>query len=117
MQGDTISAIATAQGEGGIGIIRLSGGEALAVADKMFRPASGKSILDYPSHRAVYGTVVDEEGRTVDETMAIIMKAPSETALQKSKRLIIKVITASIWICLCVITTEPSKTVHLWPTR
>ena len=76
MQGDTISAIATAQGEGGIGIIRLSGGEALTVADKMFRPASGKSILDYPSHRAVYGTVVDEEGRTVDEAMAIIMKAP-----------------------------------------
>ena len=76
MQGDTISAIATAQGEGGIGIVRISGEKALAVADKMFLPASGRRILDYPSHRAVYGRIIDEAGRTVDEAMAIIMKAP-----------------------------------------
>ena len=76
MQGDTISAIATAQGEGGIGIVRISGEKALAVADNMFLPASGRRILDYPSHRAVYGRIIDEAGRTVDEAMAIIMKAP-----------------------------------------
>ncbi len=76
MQGDTISAIATAQGEGGIGIVRISGEKALAVADKMFLPASGRRILDYPSHRAVYGRIIDEAGRTVDEAMSIIMKAP-----------------------------------------
>ena len=76
MQGDTISAIATAQGEGGIGIVRISGEKALAVADNMFLPASGRRILDYPSHRAVYGRIIDEAGWTVDEAMAIIMKAP-----------------------------------------
>lgn len=76
MQGDTISAIATAQGEGGIGIIRLSGSQAMEIAARMFQPASNKALTDYPTHRAVYGRIVDEEGRTVDEAMAIIMKAP-----------------------------------------
>ena len=76
MQGDTISAIATAQGEGGIGIIRLSGDKAVEVAAKMFRPASGKALTEYESHRAVYGRIVDAEGRTVDEAMVLLMKAP-----------------------------------------
>ena len=76
MQGDTISAIATAQGEGGIGIIRLSGERAIAIADKMFKPASGRTLNAYESHRAVYGRIVDEDGQTVDEAMALIMKAP-----------------------------------------
>lgn len=76
MQGDTISAIATAQGEGGIGIIRLSGEKAVEVAAKMFRPASGKDLTAYESHRAVYGRIVDAEGRTVDEAMVLLMKAP-----------------------------------------
>ena len=76
MQGDTISAIATAQGEGGIGIIRLSGEQAIAVAEKMFRPASGKALSDYASHRAVYGRIVDEAGQVIDEAMVLMMKAP-----------------------------------------
>ena len=76
MQGDTISAIATAQGEGGIGIIRLSGDKAVEVAAKMFRPASGKALTEYESHRAIYGRIVDAEGRTVDEAMVLLMKAP-----------------------------------------
>ena len=76
MQGDTISAIATAQGEGGIGIIRLSGEQALEIAGKMFRPASGKALDSYASHRAVYGRIVDEDERTVDEAMVLIMKGP-----------------------------------------
>ena len=76
MQGDTISAIATAQGEGGIGIIRLSGERAIAIADKMFKPASGRTLTAYESHRAVYGRIMDEDGQTIDEAMALIMKAP-----------------------------------------
>ena len=76
MQGDTISAIATAQGEGGIGIIRLSGEQAIAIAEKMFRPAGGKALSDYASHRAVYGRIVDEAGQVIDEALVLIMKAP-----------------------------------------
>ena len=44
-QGDTISAIATAMGEGGIGIIRVSGERAMAVATAVFQPASGRRLL------------------------------------------------------------------------
>ena len=76
MQGDTISAIATAQGEGGIGIIRLSGDRAIEIAAGLFQPASGKNLTDYESHRAIYGRIVDQEGRTVDEAITLIMKAP-----------------------------------------
>ncbi|MCR5758314.1 MAG: tRNA uridine-5-carboxymethylaminomethyl(34) synthesis GTPase MnmE [Selenomonas sp.] len=76
MQGDTISAIATAQGEGGIGIIRLSGQQAITIATRMFRPVSGKSLNEYESHRAVYGNIIDEEKQIVDEALALIMKAP-----------------------------------------
>lgn len=75
-QGDTISAIATPPGEGGIGIIRISGEKALAVADTVFRAASGKKLRDYETQRAVYGHIVAPDGQVVDEAMALIMKAP-----------------------------------------
>ena len=46
---DTIAAIATAPGEGGIGIIRISGSNALPVAEEIFQSVSGKDITDYES--------------------------------------------------------------------
>ena len=76
MQGDTISAIATPQGEGGIGIIRLSGDKAIEIAAKLFRPASGRELTSYESHRAVYGRIVDVDGRIIDEAITLVMKAP-----------------------------------------
>lgn len=75
-QGDTISAIATPPGEGGIGIIRISGENALKVADTVFRAVSGRKIRDYETQRAAFGHIVDSEGKVVDEAMALIMKAP-----------------------------------------
>ncbi len=75
-QEDTISAIATAGGEAGIGIVRISGRTALSVADRIFRAKNGKRLSDMESHRAVYGTVTDDEGRPVDEAMALIMRSP-----------------------------------------
>ena len=76
MQGDTISAIATAQGEGGIGIIRLSGDQAVEIAAKLFQPVSGRKLTDYETHRAIYGRIIDEDGRIIDEAIALLMKAP-----------------------------------------
>ncbi|WP_425061468.1 tRNA uridine-5-carboxymethylaminomethyl(34) synthesis GTPase MnmE [Sporomusa carbonis] len=74
---DTISAIATAIGEGGIGIVRLSGGKALAIADKLFIAKSGKQASTFPSHHVVYGKIVDpDSGETVDEVILITMRAP-----------------------------------------
>lgn len=76
MELDTISAIATAEGMGGIGIIRLSGDKAIAVASLMFKPASGKRLDSYATHQAVFGYIIDDGGEVVDEALAIIMRAP-----------------------------------------
>ena len=75
-QGDTISAIATPQGEGGIGVIRISGEHALKTAGKVFRAKNGKPLVMAGSHRAVYGHIVDEAGKVIDEALALVMLAP-----------------------------------------
>lgn len=74
-QEETIAAIATPLGVGGIGILRLSGETAIAVADAMFRPRRGGRLGDRPSHRAVYGDIVEGD-RAVDEAIALLMRAP-----------------------------------------
>ena len=74
---DTISAIATAPGEGGIGIIRLSGEKAVSIAYKIFRPHSAKSLQEYGNRVAVYGKVYDEHGHIIDEAICIVMNAPN----------------------------------------
>ena len=58
MQNDTIAAIATPPGIGGIGVIRVSGSEAFAVVQPLFRQAGGRSDIP-PSHQLTYGRIVD----------------------------------------------------------
>ncbi len=72
---DTIAAIATAPGEGGIGIIRLSGSNALDIANKMFRPLYRDSIGDYAVRTLIYGNIYDE-GIVLDEVLLAYMKGP-----------------------------------------
>ena len=76
IQEDTISAVTTAPGNAAIGIVRISGADALQIADKMFFAASGKKLETYPSHTMVYGFVRDREGRDIDEVLTVYMKAP-----------------------------------------
>ncbi len=71
----TIAAIATAPGEGGVAIVRLSGPEALQMADAMFRCA-GRRPSERPSHTVVHGHVVDAHGVDLDEALLLIMRAP-----------------------------------------
>ena len=72
---DTIAAIATPPGEGGISVIRISGRDAFAVADKAF---VGKSTLSTsPSHTAHFGRIVDAQGGYVDEVVAVTFKGPN----------------------------------------
>ena len=72
---ETIAAIATAYGEGGIGIVRISGPEAFAILGKVFVKAGSGDIQ---TRRATFGKVIDTEtGNTVDEALAIYMKAPA----------------------------------------
>lgn len=80
MKTDTIAAIATALSESGIGIIRISGEEAIETADRIFRTKSGKKILkNVESHTIHYGFIVDtkeSDEKIIDEVMVSVMKAP-----------------------------------------
>lgn len=73
---DTICAIATAQG-GAIGIIRVSGPDAIAAADKIFRPKSGgKPLAERKPYTIAFGDITDGGGETVDEVLVSIFRAP-----------------------------------------
>lgn len=73
---DTIAAISTPPGEGAISIVRLSGEEAIAIADRIFQ-AGNKTLAQVPSHTIHYGHIVDpEESRLMDEVMLSVMKKP-----------------------------------------
>jgi tRNA modification GTPase len=75
---DTIAAVATAYGEGGIGIVRLSGEDAKKILDKIFVPRQKQYKESIVNKRLYYGHVVDpESGQTVDEVLAAYMKAPA----------------------------------------
>ena len=70
---DTIAAIATAPGQGGIAIVRVSGDMAEDILRRIFRPVGGKHPL--PTHLLTYGYIVEDTER-IDECMAVIMRAP-----------------------------------------
>lgn len=74
---DTIAAIATPLGEGGLAVIRLSGPAALAVADKCFVPVGKSSVKPSaaPTHTLQYGQIM-RQGVTVDEVLVAVMRAP-----------------------------------------
>ena len=77
MLDDTIAAIATPLGEGGLAVMRISGPQALAVADKSFLPAGKHSLKpsDAPSHTIHYGKIVRGD-KTVDEVLLAVLRAP-----------------------------------------
>lgn len=73
---DTIVAISTPSGQGGIGIIRLSGKDAFGIAAKMFRSCRSKKFSSFKSYTAHYGWVVTQDEKTVDEVLVTVMKSP-----------------------------------------
>lgn len=73
---DTIAAISTAPGVGGIGIIRVSGLDAVEIVDKVFKAASKKTLKEAPSHTIHYGHILNKDGRVIDEVLVMLMKAP-----------------------------------------
>ncbi|MDA8422483.1 MAG: tRNA uridine-5-carboxymethylaminomethyl(34) synthesis GTPase MnmE [Nitrospiraceae bacterium] len=75
---DTICAVSTPPGEGGIGIIRISGKDAIGIAAIVFRPGRKKKLEAAPTHSLHYGRIVDpSSGEAVDETLVTIMRAPA----------------------------------------
>ena len=73
---DTIAAISTPIGIGGIGIIRVSGKEAISIVDKIFRAANKKSLYEVNSHTITYGHIVSQSGKVLDEVLIMLMKGP-----------------------------------------
>ncbi len=75
---DTIAAISTPIGRGGIGIVRMSGPEALSIAEKVFNPAKKTAIAGAQAFSIMYGSIVDPaSGKAIDEALVSVMRAPS----------------------------------------
>ena len=72
---DTVAAISTALGEGGIGIVRLSGNKSLVIADKIFAAANKKKPSESKSYTLHYGKVIDN-GKIIDEVILTVMRKP-----------------------------------------
>lgn len=72
---ETIAAISTAQGIGGVGVIRISGPQACEIGDKLFVSPSGKRARDLAGYRALYGHIV-EQGEEIDEVVLLVFRAP-----------------------------------------
>lgn len=72
---DTIAAIATAPGEGGVAIVRISGPEAYRIADALFR-GRGVPPSQRPPYSFAYGQVVDAEGLRIDDVLMLFMRGP-----------------------------------------
>ena len=73
---DTIAAISSAVGEAGIGIVRLSGKEAINIANRVFKGVKNKELIQAENRKLNYGHIIDEEGRIIDEVLIVYMKAP-----------------------------------------
>ena len=71
----TIAAISTAQGEGGMGVIRISGGDAIAVADRVFRHIHGRRLNEMKGYTAAFGKIM-QGSEALDEAVALVFRAP-----------------------------------------
>ena len=76
MENKTIAAISTAQGEGGIGVIRISGDEAQNIADRVFKNINGKRLCDMKGYTAAFGNVY-QDGEKLDEAVALVFREPN----------------------------------------
>ena len=75
MMEKTIAAISTANGIGGIGVIRISGENALKVAEKVFRSVNQKKLTEMKGYTAAYGKIYDGD-EMIDEAVALVFRAP-----------------------------------------
>lgn len=72
---ECICALATPAG-GAIGIIRLSGNQAIAITDQIFKAAHGKPLAEASPNTLHYGEIIDKEGHTIDDVLVSVFKAP-----------------------------------------
>ena len=72
----TVAAISTPYGTGGISVIRISGADAVKIADSVFRASSGKKLADAMTHTIHHGHIYSTDGKRIDEVLASVMRAP-----------------------------------------
>lgn len=73
---DTVAAVSTPFGKGGVALLRLSGADAIEIADRAFAAVSGKRLADTPARLAVYGNII-LDGDVIDDGIAVIYRAPA----------------------------------------
>lgn len=76
---DTIAAISTPYGKGGIAVLRVSGEDAVAIAEKVFEPLNGKALSDIENCKAVYGKIFEDKNgnkNQIDDGIAVCFRAP-----------------------------------------
>ena len=71
----TVAAVSSPFGRGGVALLRVSGAEAIAAAEKVFVPHSGEKVRDLPSNRATFGAILSQ-GEKIDEGMLTVYRAP-----------------------------------------
>ena len=72
---DTVAAVSTPRGKGGVAVIRVSGADAIALCDRVFRAASGRSLAETESRMAVYGRIFDGD-ECIDDGIATVFRGP-----------------------------------------
>lgn len=83
MKTDTIASIATAVSDSGIGIIRVSGEEAISIVHKIYQNKRKEYVLqNYASHTIHYGFITEDDGSIIDEVMISVMKAPRSYTME-----------------------------------
>ena len=79
--GDTIAAISTARGKGGVALLRISGPDAVSICERVFLPKSGKKLSEYAPRTAVFGSIYapDDRGEwnEIDNGLATVFRAPA----------------------------------------
>ena len=73
---DTITAVGTAPGESGIGIVRISGNLSIEILKSIFKGKKAKEVKDIPNRSMTYGHIIDKDRRIIDEVLVVIMKGP-----------------------------------------
>ncbi|WP_058486395.1 tRNA uridine-5-carboxymethylaminomethyl(34) synthesis GTPase MnmE [Defluviitalea phaphyphila] len=75
---DTIAAISTPMGTGGIGIVRISGKDAISIVNNIFQSKTKKDLLKVKSHTIHYGHIIDKDKKSIiDEVLVMVMRAPN----------------------------------------
>ena len=72
----TIAAVSTGNTVSAIGILRLTGDDCIAVADKVMKMNNGKSLLEASDRKLMLGALLDKQGRVIDQCMAVVSRAP-----------------------------------------